>query len=263
LGSAVFIYQRIDREVDRLQNIEMRNNTATIGGTIYWVKDTRMTEEPPGLYGNSTLFADNKAPYGEEVATQAVLIDGPGECTLMTQGTYDPPLAFTLTDHYDNVVINSYQLMVFSAKLSPGKSSYKCAGFPATVGGDNVFYRGGSVDFVDGSLETSCFPGGNLTLIIEGNIIALDHTVSVINMTTLLRYQECGKGTFIDISECTECPSGTYSLESTVTKTLECTPCTDVEGVEACWGSHIKLKDGYWRRSENHTEVLKCQYVNG
>ena len=37
LGSAVYIYQLIDGgEVDRFQNIEMRNNIATIGGTVYY-----------------------------------------------------------------------------------------------------------------------------------------------------------------------------------------------------------------------------------
>ena len=82
-------------------------------------------------------------------------------------------------------------------------------------------------------------------------------------MTTLLRYRECRKGESIDIGECTECLYGTFSLGSQVTRTVECIPCTDVEGVKECRGSRIELKDGYWRRSENHAKVLTCQYMNG
>jgi predicted outer membrane repeat protein len=59
-----------------LQNIRFTNNVASVGGTVFWLKDSAMVAEPPGLGHSSVVWTNNHAPYGAKAATQALEITG-------------------------------------------------------------------------------------------------------------------------------------------------------------------------------------------
>jgi hypothetical protein len=75
VGSALY-FAGLQSSNDSLRNIRFTNNVASVGGTVFWLKDSAMVAEPPGLHHPSVVWANNHAPYGAKSATQALEIIG-------------------------------------------------------------------------------------------------------------------------------------------------------------------------------------------
>jgi hypothetical protein len=70
LGSALFFQSVIVSSNDYLHNIYFTNNSAILGGTIYWLYDKTMSHPPNGLSSPSISWSNNLAKYGHKTATQ-------------------------------------------------------------------------------------------------------------------------------------------------------------------------------------------------
>jgi predicted outer membrane repeat protein len=75
VGSALYV-SGLQSSNESLQNIRFTNNVASVGGTVFWLKDSTMVSEPPGLHHPSVIWNNNHAPYGAKSATQALEVIG-------------------------------------------------------------------------------------------------------------------------------------------------------------------------------------------
>ena len=137
-GGALF-YKGLLESDQELHNVTFSNNTATVGGIIYWLYDSSMTEEPPGVRSSSIVWIDNVAPYGLQLGTQAMELIGPSSYEVTVYGTeLSPPLTFHLQDYYGERL----PLDGTTAVIAAVGSYIECNGEPASLAGENMFGNG-------------------------------------------------------------------------------------------------------------------------
>jgi hypothetical protein len=97
-GSGVYLKTSLSTS-EALHDVSFVGNSATVGGTFYWLYEEGMAEEPRGM-GNVS-FRNNSAPYGGTVGTQAVAVLGPESYTSTVYDAFlSPSLTYTLINYY-------------------------------------------------------------------------------------------------------------------------------------------------------------------
>lgn len=110
-------------------NLIISNNTAIVGGTIYWIYDNVM--KAPDI--DHLDIHSNFAPYGSRIATQAKYIDGPSFYDIKSyefnaSGIEFDPLLFKAYDYYNHSLVNvDNDKYIFSASVNV-HSDYDCLG---------------------------------------------------------------------------------------------------------------------------------------
>ena len=267
LGSAVYFYDVSDSSNIQLENIELRENEALIGGTIFWLYDHVMTGPPRGAEDSSTIvFTDNSAPYGTLYATQGVYLTGADDYAVEVYGqVLTPPLTITLLDYYNQSIPTAAATKVAATIFTAGNGT-ECLSTEPSIGGADtigtgVSVRAGVATF--SKLAVICNPTGNLTLNFEATINAGTMDIESIadgayniNTQTKLHFRSCSKGEFTNnIAECETCAFGSYSLQANASS---CRTCTNVAGVLRCEADQVELELGYWRRYSQTNAVLSC-----
>lgn len=105
----------------RLHNLTIRQNSATIAGTVFWLSYPGATNaEPAGLDSESIVWESNSAPYGERAATQTVRqVVSPTYKVTIYDKEFDPPINVSLLDFYNATVIGSSMFAsVFAERYS-------------------------------------------------------------------------------------------------------------------------------------------------
>jgi predicted outer membrane repeat protein len=278
-GSALALFSVIDSITARDANgtIEMKDNTASHGGTVYWQYDDDMKREPVDLKTERITFTANRVAYGLEFATNAVTLelDGDGGPVMVT--VYDAPIAptptATLRDFYEQTVQNDYHTLgTFSALLPIDDCGINAA---PGVEGASIYTARDGVIFAT-NLELSCYPLGSMvvetvtsdlfsTAQLSGSGLSLaenglEKYYPSANVT--YKFRACTNGESDEGSDCVSCPQGSYTLEWDSTPEDDsdnfCKACP--RQAETCYGAQIWLKEGYWRR-ENYTyAILDCPY---
>jgi hypothetical protein len=250
-GSAVFFAGLHASSAHPMRNINMTNNTASLGGTVFWLYDASMNSEPPGLQSPSVVFADNTGLYGVTAATQALQLIAPAEYSVHAYGAVlDPPIALHMVDFYDQVVRIDGFTSVAVTPLDPQEDH--CNSMRPFVSGDNTM--GAGVTFVHGVAEfdhlaVNCYPNGSLILQFDahlGNLADIPAQLAsayyLKNFTTM-HFRECVTGEIYVDGTCVACPPGSYSLEERVTRDTVCQPCLSDEGVDACWADQVIVSE--------------------
>lgn len=112
-GSAAF-FTAVTEGGDH-SNIIYRNNNATVGGTVFWLKSADMLEEPEGVNSAHVIWEGNEAGYGPMVATQAIDLHGPSvyDATVYSQ-VLAPPIQLFMTDYYGQFVSDSSSTVFYA-----------------------------------------------------------------------------------------------------------------------------------------------------
>ena len=242
-----------------LTRFDFTNNVAAVGGTVYWLFDSLMRQEPTGLLSASNVWYSNIAPYGNVSATQGVQLVGPNQYTVQSYlSALTPPLVYHLKDYY-----GQYIPLTGSTSVVPTVNTiafHDCStNNPSIAGSDTlgVVFQNGSATF--DSMQVYCYPGGTFALNVSAN---LGDQVSIIPTSQSAAYyvtkrtqillRSCGMGEKIQSAVCVPCPIGSYSLATYVDVDTQCIPCGSIPGIQSCQTSVITLKSGYWRRSVLH-----------
>jgi hypothetical protein len=240
----------------RLERLIIADNTASVGGTVYWLyEEGGLTEEPPGLNDSSVVWEGNVAPYGEITATQAVSIDAPDTYAVTTYAKeLSPALVFSLRDYYGTVIPwdRDTKFTVSLGRTIP----QHCSGRAASLSGVLTEPYHHNASFT--ALQAVCAPEGGLTLTVEALLDLVEAPNTVVNTTVTLSFRSCQRGEFIKDGRCEVCPRGSYSLAYPVTDSTSCKDCTKKNGVTDCYGDVIEVSAGYWRRHNTSEAVLDC-----
>jgi hypothetical protein len=245
-GSAMFFTDLHSADsAEALHDIVMTGNSASIGGTVYWLFDSSsMTAEPPGLDSSTVHFGENDAVYGERVATQAVQLVTPSEYVVQAYGTaLDPPIVLQVRDFYGQVAcIDGGVTSVTASALEVQED--RCNGSPSFVSGGQSDSGGVMCEVKFSQLLAQCYPNGSLILQFDAQFgnLATASPYDLKNYTTL-QFLECQTGEIYANGVCVPCPRGTFSLEGAVTEETACQTCTSEEGVDACWADQIVVSE--------------------
>ena len=210
-----------------------------------------MTKEPPGLNSSDVLFNQNEAAYGEQIATQALVLVVPSEYSVQEYATVlDPPISMHMLDFYNQIVrIDDFSSVRVSV-LDPQEDN--CGGVKAYVAGPDTVGIG--LAFVNGVADFSqllvqCNPQGSVILQFEaqlGNLAKIPQQQAAsyyIRNHTVLQFRSCHRGEVYENGICVLCPPGTFSLHDEVTETSACEPCTSEVGVDSCSADQIILSE--------------------
>lgn len=262
-GSGIYFNALIERPGRTMRYTSFAGNEASVGGTVFWVFDQSMRQEPAGVADASVLWGDNRAPYGNFTATQAVRLIAPSGFEVQSYGNFiSPAPVISLRDYYHNFMpLNGPTSIQTSIS---GASADQCDGRFPYLSGTDVLAAG--VEMSAGqaklrSLEASCAPLGHITLNFAAqlhDLHELDVEQYVISNTTAVTFRACRTGEVIVNGQCVVCPRGTFSLEETVSTDTICKECLNIDGVHACSGSTIVLEKNYWRRYPSSLAVLPC-----
>jgi len=271
VGSAMFFrdieHVGSDGSMDSLENMVVSNNVAQTGGTLYWLYDAQMTEEPSGIYSDSVIWDNNQAPYGTVVGTQATSLLGPETYDVTVYGSFlDPPLTFGIYDRYgQHIPLNRTTTVIASigGDINCGVQYPSLAGQDMT--GVGVALDNGLAEFA--FLEAYCTPSGNLTLDFVaqlGDLLGISAAVAeqyYVRNSTRLFFRGCIAGESYSPHQCMKCATGTYSL---VDNSNLCHDCTSSPGVEECYGDQIFVEEGFYRSSNLSSveAIMPCPYLH-
>ena len=262
-GSAIYLDLSSEKS-NELNNMHIYYNIATVGGTIYWIYDKTnidgLRTEPVTTY---VIFMNNIAPYGVELATQGLTIEGDNHYQMnFYTPNLKPPIPFKIRDYYNQIVHGEIKLIpsVIDA------NSAKCEDhFPYIFGRDSSFVLPNNANFEFIYLEIYCYPSKALDINIVGDMslteISKDRAdVASISFQLKVHLRSCVTGEIItkDKGTCIPCVDGSYSLEYPVTKSTICKDCTNTVGVETCHFKKIYVQSKYWRRHNYSEAVLPC-----
>jgi hypothetical protein len=261
-GGAVFcMCTSIDYCVFLFANNTFNGNRAEVsGGGLFWA------DSYPLLTGS--VFADNEAVYGQNVASFAVKLvalndtnaiidyldegENPlvGELTDVGSGyVYKGKLRLALVDQYGNVVatddFSSAQLLALNT------SEVKVSGNTQVVASQGVF-----------EFSNYILTGPPLTtqqLRITTNGINLDKKASAkdpspyyASVSLRVSFRDCVPGESLQSSECRPCPVNTFSLTPT-------DPCKSCPSHVTCYGTNQMVPEpGYWRPDSSLNLFFKC-----
>ena len=152
---------------------------------------------------------------------------------------------------------------ISNAQVKSHATVPKCeSAVPNLLGNDiiGVEFQNGYASFSE--LQVACSPRGNLSILFEAQLgvslglPAADTQPYYISNVTLVSFRDCIQGEFIDGGQCTVCPYGKYSFDNK--NALSCDDCTHIVGVKQCYGNHIEVEQGYWRRYPTASTVFQC-----
>jgi hypothetical protein len=270
-GSAVLLRQVTFGSIYKFNSIPVtfQSNVASVGGTVYWIKDSVMYKEPYGLNDSFTLtFYNNIAAYGNRSATQAVQTILP---TIYDVSVYDqslvPPIEVRIADYYGQLIPLNGTSTVYATIVD--SSTRNCSGFfPYLSGhdlaGNGVTFKNGVASFA--SLSAFCAPQGSVSVQFQVRVGSETKLASqqlapyYITNTSTFYFRSCQAGEYSHNGECIECPSGTYNLD--VVNADSCTSCIGEPGVWTCYTNNIILVSRYWRRYPTNQAVLPCTMVD-
>lgn len=254
-GSAIFI-DGVTPGGEAFHDLIIADNVARIGGTVFWLFDTTMSEEPAGIGSDSITWMGNIAPYADKVGTQATSIIGPSSYDVTVYNTaLSPALTFQLYDYYGQL-LNLDGSTTISARINA--SSVNCSGQSALLAGSNLYGSGVPVQnttAVFADLEAYCSPEGSVEVIFESTNVNGVAASYVIHNSTVLSFRSCVAGEKYTVRQCEECPLGSFSLQANA---QTCTDCLSMSGVKECYGNQLDLDRGYWRRYPTNEEVMAC-----
>ena len=269
-GSAFFFKEHVLESSPPLSNLEVKGNSASGGGTLYWVYELGgMIEPPSGTEAASVVWSGNTAPYGTVAATQGVHLNSPVSYIVSTYGApMSPPVVSKLFDYYWQPIpvstATSSQVELYTDENGLASEFY-CDGLRAYLSGSDLYKDGVTMSnstFVFADLYAYCAPGGNMTVVftavisdLVGSASALATPYTAVN-STLLDFRACDQGEYIETGLCIECLYGSYSLVDYGVET--CTSCYQVAGVLECYANQIVTLAGWWRRYDSNAAVLEC-----
>jgi hypothetical protein len=255
-GSALYYRGVPSGSTTPLEMLVVADNTATVGGTVFWLHDfTEMPSEPGNLLSGDVLWENNAAPYGEVVATQALSIDGSGAYDVTGYAKeLSPALEFSLRDYYGQAIPRDGDTK-FTSSLTRAVPE-NCNGRAASLSGvlTEPYHHNASFS----GLQAVCSPDGNMTLTFEALLDLVEAPNTVVSTTVALSFRSCQRGEFIKDGRCEVCPRGSYSLGYPVTDSTSCEDCMTKSGVVDCYGDVLKVGSGYWRRHNTSEAVLDC-----
>lgn len=259
-GSAMF-FSGLKTSSNELQRINLTNNEARVGGTIFWVKDSAMESEPAGV--SNVFFENNAAKFGERIATQAVQMLSPSVYDVTVyKNALTPAIVLDLFDAYGQKVAVDGE--VYSTITSLSDEDWDCGENGLRLQGEDI--ERGQVQFANGSatwahLEPLCAPKGYFGVAFSGRVDKMVEPAwqsvdkYTITNTTTLKFRRCEVGERVVGATCEVCPDGSYSVTKDATS---CTPCTNKEGVKSCYKDQLVLDEMYWRRAASSNTVLYC-----
>lgn len=266
-GSALFFYQVIP-STNKLQYMTIQSNVATVGGTVYWIKDAVMTTEPAGINSNTTKWMSNTAPYGVYTATQGVQLTGP---SVYSVNVYNQPLfpymTLHLLDAYHQLIpLNSPTTTVVVSIPDTFISKAHCFSSYPFISGENTIGLGVTIAnggyAVFNNLQVFCAPLGNVTIQYQAKLADLVPLLSTaqiepyfLTTETFLTFRSCLVGEYESGNTCIECPTGSFTLTN---NSQSCVDCSQTTGVSHCATNQIVLQSGYWRRYATTQAVMKC-----
>lgn len=269
-GSAIFFTKlisnnQLNNKNDIIHDLIFINNTATHGGTVFWLYDETMLFPPIGITSSSIIWENNIALYGNKTATQATQIIAPNiyNVTVYDQ-SLTPAIIIYLKDYYGNILPITGVTSIFVSIL---KNSDHCMDrFPNLYGSDvtnpfGVLMINGKASFEN--LNVFCAPKGNLTLNFVaklGNYEGFSSQMAskyYISNKTILTFRNCLNGEFQKDGQCLPCPKGSYSLKYEDINT-KCINCYNVDGISSCNSDQIVLNNGWWRRYSASDYLMQC-----
>lgn len=241
-------------------NTFSENSAGVSGGGLYW------TDSYPLMTGN--IFTDNKAKYGQNVASFAVRLvavtaenllleyldegENPLVAELLNVGSghiYRGKLRLALVDQYGSIVttddLSSAQLLAQNA------SEVRVSGNTQVVAVQGVF------EFSNYTLTGP--PLSTQHLLLTTNGIQLDRKTTAkdpspyyASVSLRVYFRACQPGESLQSNECRSCPVNTFSL----TPTDSCMSCPSHV---TCYGANIMVPDpGYWRPDSSLNLFFKC-----
>jgi hypothetical protein len=255
-GSALYYRGVPSNSTTPLEKLIVANNTATVGGTVFWLHELDgMASEPASLFSGDVLWENNVAPYGEKVATQALIINSSDTYEVTGYAKeLSPALPFSLRDYYGQAIPRDGDTK-FTSSLARAVPEH-CNGRAASLSGvlTESYHHNASFS----GLQAVCAPDGNMTLTFEALLDLVEAPNTVVSTVVTLSFRSCQRGEFIKDGRCEVCPRGSYSLEYPVTDDTSCKDCMTKSGVVDCYGDVIEVSGGYWRRHETSEAVLDC-----
>jgi predicted outer membrane repeat protein len=246
VGSGIFFKSLVYNSIS-LQDIEFTHNNASEGGTVYWLYDDIMDQEPRGLDSPSLIWNNNSASYGSKYGTQPTRLISPStyNVTIYAQ-TISPPIIITLKDFYNQFMPVEGVISIYT---TIHENNFDCGGRFAFISGSDVLgieMKQGEASF--NNLEVFCSPNGNVSLSFEARLndysfssqLAVPYYIS--NYSELV-FRDCEDGEFQIDGLCLVCPPGTYSLKYIGVDT-QCINCNNVGGIEACQSNQIVVTEG-------------------
>eukprot|EP00347_Sterkiella_histriomuscorum_P020666 403336934 len=201
------------------ENIFSANTGYAKGGVIQYNK------QRPILQNNK--FKNNYAPYGSDIAGY------PYSVKILSYDQIEIASGIIKISEYKEhtKVSGKYQVQV-----SDGIGILKDLVFSAKPGSKNVPF-----EISSSSINTQ-------------ELKKIFNTTDNINMELIhFDFRECILGEINVSNECAKCGLGYYSLDQSQKQCLECPSNAECPG-----GSEIIVKQGYWRSSENSTNIIKC-----
>lgn len=242
----------------KLNDVLFYHNNATAGGTIYWLDNTVTTSasgdkgKNEGFNFSMVQFDNNKARYGNQVATQGLSVDGPRKYTVEVYNRYlFPSINFTVRDYYDQVVHHHLRINPSIVDYSNPQCYLSGPNSGGLIGTNGIF--------IFNQLEAHCYPTGELQ--VGFDVVQLNNdksTSDLFSQVVTFVFRSCYEGEIIVKGSCVPCSSGSYSLEKNINDQTECIDCTNIEGVQKCFSDSIYVKKKYWRRHEYSKAVIQC-----
>ena len=260
-----------------------RDNYAPLGGGggVYWEFDGGEMEEPSFLLSNT--FSGNSALYGDNYATDPVIIDllrnsssggsssdgsGPGgnsysiskfeESSRRRTQEGSVVISFEMTVFGQNVefplrLLDKYDQLVAN---QDGVVQADVDSLSSQCGDESPYITGKTMGPVNGGIASldfaiACDPNGQTKVIFETDI------ESVPLLEVEVNFRGCLRGEYYSDNSCIVCGAGTYSLID-FTNNTSVTSCSTCPDHATCHGDVIIVDSGYWRLSNDVVAVFTC-----
>lgn len=220
-------------------NSQFIYNTASAGGGLYW------SNQFPVI--NNTLFANNTAPFGPDIASVGVRLSKLNEdMSISTQTqteaagqSFQSQLLFGLLDSYGQLVLSDSSSFVY---LSANDSSQ-------IVGSDTAIAKEGVFNY--SMIRILKEPDTQALLTATHSFYTPGDTALQFNFELTLR--PCIIGEVTAETQCQVCRSPTYSLHPSEAKCIQCPSSATCLG-----GSFLELDEGYWRLDNTTDDIYEC-----
>ncbi|CAI2380707.1 unnamed protein product [Moneuplotes crassus] len=225
------------------------NKAIQKGGSIYYTYNSPLIDY-------DTVFTDNSAPYGDNIASYPVMI-GPVDGKILDNIIIDfvSPgipieqeiiLALYDGDGQTMVLDNSSQIVI-----TPLSANASIKGISSSI------LTNGATKF-SGFTPISSPGSSQVEYELSTKVIDKDKVKSVINLRVsqpniIVNFSYCKPGEQVIDNQCIECPAGTYSFEW---NSNSCNLCLENA---ACLGKQeLQVAQGFWRSSTNSTDIIEC-----
>ncbi|CAI2366740.1 unnamed protein product [Moneuplotes crassus] len=234
----------------KIQNSNFTSNVASgKGGSIYY-------SYKPAAIDDHTVFADNSAPYGDNIASYPAQIGSLGgnisekiEIDLVSPGIpIIQEINVALYDGDGQIITmeNSSQVIITPKSQDSsikGISSFKL------VNGTTKFT--GFTPISQPASSQVRYEVSSKSIVREKVTKAFNSKISPLEI--LINFSYCKPGEQVINGQCYKCPAGTYSFDWNSTQCHKCLDNADCLG-----NQQMKVAKGYWRRSTNSTTLIEC-----